>query len=74
MAISTYKHIGHVRSARLIGRDLATFYLKLGQPQQAANFLSDLLHSFDDGCWPLLAADTRTQLQTCYQAMKDWSK
>ncbi|KAA0185738.1 hypothetical protein HAZT_HAZT006367 [Hyalella azteca] len=74
VAISTCKHIGHVRCARLIGRDLASFYLSLGQPQQAANFLGDLLHSFTDGCWPLLAADTRDKLVICYTAMADWPK
>ena len=30
-AISTYKHIGRIRSARLVGIDLAKFYLQLGQ-------------------------------------------
>ncbi|KAF2351209.1 Foie gras liver health family 1 [Trinorchestia longiramus] len=74
VAISTCKHIGHVRCARLIGRDLASFYLSLGQPQQAANFLGDLLNSFTDGCWPLLAADTRAKLLTCYSSMADWPR
>ena len=31
LAISTYKHIGRIRSARYIGIDLAKFYLSLGQ-------------------------------------------
>ena len=31
LAISTYKHIGRIRSARFIGIDLAKFYLLLGQ-------------------------------------------
>ncbi len=31
LAISTYKHIGRIRSARCIGIELAKFYLLLGQ-------------------------------------------
>lgn len=31
LAISTFKHIGRIRSARFIGIDLANFYLLLGQ-------------------------------------------
>ena len=30
-AISTYKHIGRIRSARMVGLELAKFYLELGQ-------------------------------------------
>ena len=38
LAISTYKHIGRIRSARLIGKDMAAFYLDLGHVQRAAVF------------------------------------
>ena len=30
-AISTYKHIGRIRSARMVGLELAKFYLEMGQ-------------------------------------------
>ena len=30
-AISTYKHVGRIRSARMVGLELAKFYLELGQ-------------------------------------------
>ena len=44
-AISTYKHIGRIRSARLVGIDLAKFYLQLGQ----VNFTSSQATSFVQG-------------------------
>ena len=36
LAISTFKHIGRIRSARFIGIDLARFYLLLGQVSPTA--------------------------------------
>ncbi|RXG69486.1 Trafficking protein particle complex subunit 10, partial [Armadillidium vulgare] len=66
VAISTYKHIGRIRSARLIGRDLALFYLKEGSLHQAANFLSDQLKTFVEEGWHLLSAHTQTELAKCY--------
>jgi len=37
LAISTYKHIGRIRSARFIGMDLAKFYQKLGQVRRSSS-------------------------------------
>ena len=71
VAISTYKHIGRIRSARLIGRDLASFYMKIGEPQKAANFLSDQLKTFLQEGWPLLTAQTQMQLAQCYLLTND---
>ncbi|XP_066949278.1 trafficking protein particle complex subunit 10 [Macrobrachium rosenbergii] len=71
VAISTYKHIGRIRSARLIGKDLATFYMAQGEPQKAATFLTDQLTMFLDEKWLLLAAYTQLTLATCYQSTSD---
>lgn len=71
VAISTYKHIGRIRSARLIGKDLATFYMAQGEPQKAATFLTDQLTMFLEERWMLLAASTQLTLATCYQATLD---
>lgn len=71
VAISTYKHIGRIRSARLIGRDLATFYMAQGEPQKAATFLSDQLTMFLEESWLLLAAQTHLNLAKCYLATDD---
>ncbi|KAL1443188.1 hypothetical protein MTO96_030405 [Rhipicephalus appendiculatus] len=37
-----FKHTGRVRSARLVGRDLAELYIQLGEPQKAVPFLVEL--------------------------------
>lgn len=74
VAISTYKHIGRIRSARLIGRDLATFYMKLGEPQKAATFLSDQLNTFLEEGWPSLITHTQKELNTCYLSTGDTDK
>nr|XP_053654909.1 trafficking protein particle complex subunit 10-like [Cherax quadricarinatus] len=71
VAISTYKHIGRIRSARLIGRDLATFYMAQGEPQKAATFLTDQLTMFLEEGWLLLAAQTHLDLAKCYLAIND---
>ena len=74
VAISTYKHIGRIRSARLIGRDLASFYVKIGEPQKASNFLADQLKTFIEEGWPLLTAQTQSELAKCYLATGDTEK
>ncbi|KAK4306125.1 hypothetical protein Pmani_022031 [Petrolisthes manimaculis] len=71
VAISTYKHIGRIRSARLIGRDLANYYMAEGEPQKAATFLTDQLTVFLEEGWPTLAARTHLRLAQCYQATND---
>ncbi|XP_045138817.1 trafficking protein particle complex subunit 10-like isoform X2 [Portunus trituberculatus] len=71
VAISTYKHIGRIRSARLIGRDLASFYMAQGEPQKAATFLTDQLTVFLEEGWQLLATQTQLQLAECYLATSD---
>lgn len=74
VAISTYKHIGRIRSARLIGRDLANFYMAQGEPQKAATFLTDQLTVFLEEGWQLLATQTQLQLAECYLATNDLEK
>ncbi|XP_069156358.1 trafficking protein particle complex subunit 10 [Procambarus clarkii] len=71
VAISTYKHIGRIRSARLIGRDLATYYMAQGEPQKAATFLTDQLTMFLEEGWLLLAAQTHLDLAECYLNTND---
>ena len=38
-AISTFKHIGRIRSARMVGIELAKFYLELGQVCQKSKYV-----------------------------------
>lgn len=74
VAISTYKHIGRIRSARLIGRDLAKFYMAQGEPQKAATFLTDQLTMFLEEGWQVLATQTHLHLADCYLNTKDYHR
>jgi tetratricopeptide (TPR) repeat protein len=71
LAMGTYKHIGRIRSARMIGRDLAAFYLQLGEMQKAAVFLADALKTFEEENWRQLAIQTHLELADCYREMND---
>ena len=71
IAISSFKHIGRLRSARLIGRDMATFYIQLGEVTKAASFLVEALKSFQQEGWHLLSLRTMLDLAGCYQKMED---
>ncbi len=51
LAISTYKHIGRIRSARFVGVDLGRFYLELNQVRLSTYFV-DRLFSDKGGSGP----------------------
>lgn len=71
LAMGTYKHVGRIRSARFIGRELAKFYSDLGENQKAVSFLLDALNTYIDEGWQELAAQTRLELAQCYKRMDD---
>jgi len=73
-AISTYKHIGRIRSARMVGLELAKFYLELGQVQKANGFLVDALKTFENEGWSLLKIQTLTDTAKCYEKLNDNEK
>lgn len=73
-AISTYKHIGRIRSARMVGLELAKFYLEMGQVQKANNFLVDALKTFENEGWSLLKIQTLTDTAKCYEKLNDYEK
>ncbi|XP_053994215.1 trafficking protein particle complex subunit 10 [Hylaeus volcanicus] len=74
LAMGTYKHVGRIRSARLIGKELAQFYSELGENQKAVAFLSDALKTYTDEGWNHLAAQTQLELAQCYKRMDDIEK
>lgn len=74
LAMGTYKHVGRIRSARLIGKELAQFYSELGENQKAVAFLSDALKTYMDEGWNQLAAQTQLELAKCYKRMDDVEK
>ncbi|CAB3233344.1 unnamed protein product [Arctia plantaginis] len=71
LAMGTYKHIGRLRFARLIGRDLASFYSELGETGKAVVFLMDALRSYEEQGWKDLAAQTRLELVAAAKKMND---
>ncbi|KAK4885083.1 hypothetical protein RN001_001354 [Aquatica leii] len=74
LAMGTYKHIGHLRSARLIGLEVASFYMLLGETQKAAAFLGDAFRTFELDGWQELAAHTQIKLAECYRKAGDTRK
>lgn len=71
LAISTYKHVSRLRSARLVGLDLGNFYCNLNEPNKAVNFFSDLMRELKAENWNNLASQTLLELANCYRKMDD---
>ncbi|XP_048349288.1 trafficking protein particle complex subunit 10 isoform X2 [Sphaerodactylus townsendi] len=63
--IEMYTNIGRVRSAKLVGKDLAEFYMKKRSPQKAEVYLQGALKTYLSEGWPLLITHTRKQLAEC---------
>lgn len=71
LAISTYKHVSRLRSARLVGLDLGNFYCTLNEPHKAIVFFTDLLRELKSENWSYLASQTLLELASCYKKMDD---
>ncbi|XP_037817828.1 trafficking protein particle complex subunit 10 [Lucilia sericata] len=71
LAISTYKHVSRLRSARLVGLDLGNFYCALNEPHKAVGFFTDLLRELKAENWPALCSQTLLELSNCYRKMGD---
>ncbi|XP_053165600.1 trafficking protein particle complex subunit 10 [Hemicordylus capensis] len=63
--IDMYKNIGRNRSAKLVGKDLAEFYMKKMSPQKAEVYLQGALKTYLAEGWALLITHTRKQLAEC---------
>lgn len=74
LAVGTYKHIGRLRCAKLIGREVASFYMMLGEIQKSAAFFADALRTFEQDGWKELAAQTQIELAECYKRSGDVRK
>ncbi|XP_053593645.1 trafficking protein particle complex subunit 10 [Microplitis demolitor] len=74
LAMGTYKHIGRIRSARHIGKELAQFYGSLNEKQTAIAFLLDALKTYNDENWILLVVQTQLKLAQYYKEMSDFEK
>lgn len=71
LAISTYKHVARLRSARLVGLDLGNFYCNLLEPNKAVTFFTDLMRELRAENWNYLASQTLLELANCYRKMDD---
>ena len=71
IAISSYKHIGRLRSAKLVGRDLAAFYIQMGQFVKATTFLVESLKMYQQERWTKLSLQTMLDLAQCYSQLQD---
>lgn len=71
LAISTYKHVSRLRSARLVGLDLGNFYCNLSEPNKAVTFFTDLMRELKAENWNYLASQTLLELANCYRKMDD---
>lgn len=71
LAISTYKHISRLRSARLVGLDLGNFYCSLNEPQQAIVFFNDQMRELKSEQWNFLASQSLLELASCYKKMEN---
>ncbi|XP_064489263.1 trafficking protein particle complex subunit 10-like [Ornithodoros turicata] len=70
----TFKHIGRMRSARLVGKDLADLYIQMGEHRKAVPFLLDLLRTYTDESWTYLALLMQKEVACCYLATQDWPR
>ncbi|XP_066584764.1 trafficking protein particle complex subunit 10 isoform X2 [Prorops nasuta] len=71
LAMGTYKHVNRIRSARLIGKELAHFYSELHENQKSVVFLSDALKMYSDEGWHHLVVQTQLELAGIHKKMDD---
>ncbi|KAF4107814.1 trafficking protein particle complex subunit 10 [Onychostoma macrolepis] len=69
-AMEMYRAIGRLRSARLVGKSLAEYYMRKGDPLSAENFLLDSLKSYVSESWSLPLTHTRKQIAECQKQLQ----
>ncbi|XP_010217051.1 PREDICTED: trafficking protein particle complex subunit 10 [Tinamus guttatus] len=67
--IEMYTNIGRIRSAKLVGKDLAEFYMRKKSPQKAEVYLQGALKTYLAEGWALLVTHTRKQLAECQKQL-----
>uniref|UniRef100_A0A1A8MMX0 Trafficking protein particle complex 10 n=2 Tax=Nothobranchius pienaari TaxID=704102 RepID=A0A1A8MMX0_9TELE len=68
-AMEMYQAIGRMRSARLVGKSLAEFYMRKGDPERAETFLQEALKSYVSEGWSLPVTHTRRQIAECQKLL-----
>ncbi|XP_077392454.1 trafficking protein particle complex subunit 10 isoform X2 [Festucalex cinctus] len=69
-AMEMYRAIGRLRSARLLGKSLAEFYMSKGEPEQAEVLLVEALHSYVCEGWTFPVTHTRKQIGECQKLLR----
>ncbi|KAM3933333.1 trafficking protein particle complex subunit 10 [Leptodactylus fuscus] len=67
--IEMYSSIGRSRSAKLVGKNLADFYMKKSLPQKAEPYLQGALRMYQAEGWALPLTHTRKQLAECQKLL-----
>ncbi|KAM9317494.1 LOW QUALITY PROTEIN: trafficking protein particle complex subunit 10 [Gastrophryne carolinensis] len=67
--IQMYNTIGRSRSAKLVGKDLAEFYMKKSLAQKAEPYLQGALRMYQSEGWSLPLTHTRKQLAECQKLL-----
>ncbi|KAK0132255.1 Trafficking protein particle complex subunit 10 [Merluccius polli] len=68
-AMEMYKDISRLRSARLVGKSLAEFYMRKGDPERAEVYLQDALKSYVSEGWSLPVTNTRKNIAECQKLL-----
>uniref|UniRef100_A0AAQ5X5Q0 Trafficking protein particle complex 10 n=1 Tax=Amphiprion ocellaris TaxID=80972 RepID=A0AAQ5X5Q0_AMPOC len=68
-AMEMYCAISRLRSARLVGKSLAEFYMRKGDPERAESFLQEALKSYVSEGWSLPVTHTRRQIAECQKLL-----
>ncbi|OQV12004.1 Trafficking protein particle complex subunit 10 [Hypsibius exemplaris] len=74
MTMGTFKHIGRTRAAKLLGIDLAKFYMEYGAFDKASGFLLDVLKMLRRETWALPCADVARLYNKCVTQTKQWDQ
>ncbi|XP_054643818.1 trafficking protein particle complex subunit 10 [Dunckerocampus dactyliophorus] len=68
-AMEMYRAIGRLRSARLVGKSLAEFYMRKEDPERAEIFLLEALKSYVSEGWSFPVTHTRKQVAECQKLL-----
>ncbi|XP_015219071.1 trafficking protein particle complex subunit 10 isoform X2 [Lepisosteus oculatus] len=68
-AMEMYKTIGRIRSAKLLGKSLAEFYMRKSDPKKAEALFQDSLKTYLAEGWALPVTHTRKQIAECQKLL-----
>ncbi|XP_053734111.1 trafficking protein particle complex subunit 10 [Synchiropus splendidus] len=68
-AMEMYRAIGRLRSARLVGKSLAEFYMRKGDAERAETLLQEALKSYVAEGWTFPVTHTRKQIAECQKRL-----